>query len=130
MAIESEVAAKAVLVASQTKAAEAAEAPVRREPPSSHRVYPETTASAHRMHALPPLPRTPHSHPMHTPCTSHATPMHLPCTSHKLAMHTPCQLPMQAPRRTHALQTQRAPFKYAGRAGPTLRAAAAVVGLC
>ena len=25
---------------------------VRREPPSSHRVYPQTTASAHRMHAL------------------------------------------------------------------------------
>eukprot|EP00964_Phaeocystis_antarctica_P097920 scaffold63991_cov59-Phaeocystis_antarctica.AAC.4 len=46
------VAAEAGLVASQTKAteaAEAAEAPVRREPPSSHRVYPETTASAHRM---------------------------------------------------------------------------------
>ena len=27
-------------------------APVRREPPSSHRAYPQTTASAHRMHAL------------------------------------------------------------------------------
>ena len=27
-------------------------APVRREPPSSHRAYPQTTASTHRMHAL------------------------------------------------------------------------------
>eukprot|EP00964_Phaeocystis_antarctica_P023461 scaffold13117_cov65-Phaeocystis_antarctica.AAC.3 len=51
MALESGVAADAALEAHQTEAAEAAEAaaappPVRRKPPSSHRVYPQTTASA------------------------------------------------------------------------------------
>ena len=57
MAPESGVAADVTLVENQTEAVEAAYAaaappPVRREPPSSHTCYPQTTASAHRMHAL------------------------------------------------------------------------------
>ena len=55
MQTESEVEAAATLEANQVvAAAEAAEAvaPVRRKPPSSHRVYPQSTASAHCMHAL------------------------------------------------------------------------------